>query len=57
MPEFMSAIGTRYCIDCPNSTTSKLLHLRRNKYDYYFGHRLFFFIMDFSKAESVSVLE
>jgi len=57
MPVFMSANGTSYCIECPNCTTLKLLHVRHDKYDYYFGHRLLFFIMGFSKAESVSVLE
>jgi hypothetical protein len=53
----MSAIGTSYCIECRNSTALKLLHVRHNKYDYYFGHRQLFFIMGFSKTESVSVLE
>jgi len=57
MPVFMSATWTRYCIDCPNSSTLKLLHVLHNKYGYYFGHRLLFFIMGFSRAESVSVLE
>jgi hypothetical protein len=54
---FVSAIGTRHYIDCPNSTTLKLLNVRHYKYDDYFGRRLLFFIMGFSKAGSVFVLQ